>query len=223
MKTCKKCGIEHNKNGQYCSRSCANSRTHSLETKAKIAKSVSSSMTDERRIEISKNNLNRTHSEETKAKIAKSVKESFTEETRERLRSANIGRSLSLEVKQKISRSCKDAGCGGHTSKRKLYFAKNNGEIIYLQSSYEIEFAKILEKLNIQWSRPKPFLWIDEHGIDHKYYPDFKIGDIYIDTKNDYLAIVDLPKINKVIQQNNIDLRIVTKDMICEEYIGSLV
>ena len=39
MKICPKCGTEHDKNGLYCSRSCANSRTWSDEDKLK--KSVS--------------------------------------------------------------------------------------------------------------------------------------------------------------------------------------
>ena len=39
MKTCLKCNEEHNKSGAYCSRSCANTRTHSSETKQKISSS----------------------------------------------------------------------------------------------------------------------------------------------------------------------------------------
>lgn len=37
MKTCPKCSTEHNKPGIFCSRPCANSRTHSNLTKKKIA------------------------------------------------------------------------------------------------------------------------------------------------------------------------------------------
>ena len=47
--------------------------------------------------------------------------------------------------------------------------------------------------------------------------------NVYIDTKNDYLAVADLPKITAVKEQNNIDLRIVTKDQITIEFIRSLV
>jgi hypothetical protein len=35
MKTCPKCSLEHNLNGKFCSRSCANSRTFTTETKEK--------------------------------------------------------------------------------------------------------------------------------------------------------------------------------------------
>ena len=56
----------------------------------------------------------------------------------------------------------------------------------------------LLEKLGIIWSRPNPLTWIDDDGIDHRYYPDFLIGHLYIDTKNDYLAIKDARKIELV-------------------------
>ncbi len=111
---------------------------------------------------------------------------------------------------------------GGHTSKRKLHFIKKTGEVIYLQSSYEVKFASLLEELNIQWSRPDPLRWVDHNGVDHRYYPDFKVGNVFIDTKNDYLAIKDAPKILAVIAQNNVDLRIVTKESITTDFVKSL-
>lgn len=41
MKECPRCSRLHEKPGTYCSHSCANSRSHSAETKLKIAESVS--------------------------------------------------------------------------------------------------------------------------------------------------------------------------------------
>ncbi len=132
------------------------------------------------------------------------------------------GRVHTEETKKKQSIAAKRNNLGGHTSKKRLNFLKSDGEIIHLQSSYEIEFASILEELNIEWERPAPLIWIDDNGVDHRYYADFKVGDIYIDTKNDYLAIKDKPKIDKVIQQNNVDVRIVTKELITKEYVLNL-
>jgi hypothetical protein len=40
IKTCPKCGKEHDKNGKFCSRSCANSRTWSEDDKKKKSDSV---------------------------------------------------------------------------------------------------------------------------------------------------------------------------------------
>lgn len=147
------------------------------------------------------------HSDETKLKISKAASKQVKSD----------------ETKRKLSIAAKKNGLGGHTSKRRIFFEKNDGTTVYLQSSYEIEFATILEELGIEWSRPDPFIWLDENNEEHRYYPDFKVGNVYIDTKNDYLAVYDLPKINTVREQNNIDLRIVTKEMINKEFIASLV
>ena len=133
------------------------------------------------------------------------------------------GRPHTKETKDKLSKIAKSRGLGGHTSKTQLYFRKNDGTEVYLQSSYEINFATILEKLGIIWSRPNPLTWIDDDGIDHRYYPDFLIGHLYIDTKNDYLAIKDARKIELVKNQNNVDLRVVTKDNINEDFIKALL
>lgn len=133
------------------------------------------------------------------------------------------GANQTLSGLKRLSEVAIANNLGGHTSKQKLYFQKLDGTVIFLQSSYEIKFAELLEEMSIEWSRPDPLNWIDEYGKNHRYYPDFKVGDIYVDTKNDYLAVKDLPKIKAVQNQNDVDVRIVTQDMINKEYIASLV
>lgn len=169
---------------------------------------------------------------ETKAKISASGKKRnfdylkdrpVTQETKDKISKALTGRKQTEEFKQRMSIHAKKNGLGGHTSKRKLLFKKNNGDEIYLQSSYEIRFAEILEELNIFWERPAPLKWVDDNNVDHRYYPDFKVGNIYIDTKNSYLAIKDARKIEIVCHQNNVDVRIVLERDITKEFIGSLV
>ena len=140
-------------------------------------------------------------------------------EAKKRVAEGNKKRGQTLESKKKLSKIAKERGLGGHTSKQRLYFKKNNGDEVYLQSSYEIKFAEILEDLCIEWERPEPLPWIDIDGNDHKYYPDFKIGQKYFDTKNDYLAIKDFDKINRVSKQNNVTIEIVTFDKITKDYI----
>lgn len=123
------------------------------------------------------------------------------------------------ETRKKLSVSAIKHNLGGNTSKIKLRFKKKNGTEVWLQSSYEIKFANILENLNLEWERPKPFEWIDNNNKKHRYYPDFKVGNSYFDTKNDYLAEKDKDKIQKVNEQNNIQVLIVTKENINEEFI----
>ena len=51
------------------------------------------------------------------------------------------------------------------------------------------------------------------------YYPDFKIKEKYFDTKNNYLAVKDADKIERVSKQNNVVVEIITYDKISKEYI----
>lgn len=125
--------------------------------------------------------------------------------------------------KLKLSIKAIERELGGHTSKKQIYFEKKDGIVVYLQSSYEIRFAEILEELNINWERPSPLKWTDDNEIEHRYYPDFKIGNIFIDTKNDFLVIKDARKIELVKEQNNIDLRIVVNNQITKEYVESIL
>lgn len=174
----------------------------------------------------------RSLSRETKEKISKACRQRnfeylsgrvVSEETKVKISVALSGRKHTEEFKKLMSECAIKNGLGGHTSKRKLYFKKKNGDEVYLQSGYEVRFAELLESLDILWSRAGPLIWTDDFGINHRYYPDFKIDNVYIDTKNSYLAIKDEDKISKVKNQNNIDLRIVLEKDITEEYIRSLV
>lgn len=132
------------------------------------------------------------------------------------------GRALTghpLEFKQKMRELAIKNELGGHTSKKTIWFKKKTGETVYLQSSYEVKFANILEELDIDWERPSYLMWTDSNGIDHRYYPDFKIGEKYFDTKNDYLAIKDADKIERVSKQNNVIVEVITYDKITKAYI----
>ena len=128
----------------------------------------------------------------------------------------------SIKTKEKLSLIAKNKGLGGHTSKQKIWFQKSDGSAVFLQSSYELRFAILLEKFEIAWTRPKPLIWFDTKGLMHKYYPDFLVGDVYFDTKNSYLAMKDAAKIMAVKEQNNVDVRIVLNEHINDEYVKAL-
>lgn len=135
------------------------------------------------------------------------------------------GHSHSEEFKKKQSIRAKERNLGGHTSKKKIYYEKKNGEVIFLQSSYEIVVADNLEQNNISWSRPSPLNWIDENNIEHRYYADFYLNDynVYLDPKNDYLIKKDEIKINSVRKQNNVKLIILNKEQLNWKEINALV
>lgn len=226
MKKCPKCSKEHDKKGRFCSRSCANSREWTDNDKNKKSKTLldfwSSSDSDNARKRVIESAMNQNNTEEQRLKRSNARKASWTQERRKKASENAKKQICSEEKKIKLSRLAHERGFGGHTSKKKLYFEKKTGEVVYLQSSYEIMFAELLEKLNLEWSRPDPLVWVDKFGIHHRYYPDFKVGSAYFDTKNDYLIIKDFEKIQSVIQQNNVTLHVVSKDNITEDFIARL-
>lgn len=121
---------------------------------------------------------------------------------------------ISESTRKKHSENAMKNEFGGHTSKKKLKYLCSNGTTVFLQSSYEIRLAEILDSLGIEWTRPKPLWWTDVEGKKHRYYPDFKIGNIFIDTKNDYLIKIDADKIARVRDQNKINLRVISESEI---------
>lgn len=146
-----------------------------------------------------------------------------SEETKRKLSVANTGKVRSAETKAKMSAIAIQRGLGGHTSKIRLAYATMGGGVVHLHSSYEIALATILDSLGFSWERPAPLPWVDSRGVSHRYYPDFKVGSLYLDTKNPYLAVKDADKLSRVREQNSVDLRMVLKEHLTPEYIGSLV
>ena len=101
--------------------------------------------------------------------------------------------------------------------------------ITFVFHSYEFEVANQLNENKIKWERPTYFIWEDDNGIKHRYYPDFYLPEynVYLDPKNDYLinnkskkfGITDVEKIMKVEQQNGIRIIILDKDNLTWENI----
>jgi hypothetical protein len=94
------------------------------------------------------------------------------------------------------------------------------GNIVTLQSTYELNLSEILFDLGIEWVRPKALKYDNKN-----YYADFylPIYDIWLDPKNSYKAKQDVEKIEKVIKQNNVKLLVLLEYQITREYIASLV
>jgi hypothetical protein len=101
------------------------------------------------------------------------------------------GRHHSEETKKKLSeigRSKKYRRIMRHTQEYK--------GVLY-DSSWEVEFAKRLEELGIDFERPKiPIEYKDAENNTHNYFPDFYIPKInkFVEIKNPYLFNND-PKV----------------------------
>lgn len=116
---------------------------------------------------------------------------------------------------------------GWHTSRTFDYKG------IKLDSQYELDVAKELDENQIKWERPTYFIWKDENGIEHRYYPDFYLPEynVYLDPKNDYLinnksvrfGITDAEKIKLVCEQNAIRIVILDKNNLSWEKIKELI
>ena len=139
------------------------------------------------------------------------------------------GNQLTYAKHQKVKKTCSpecyknlmssnaknNINCGGETN-YKRYIYKG----ILMDSSWEVEIAKLMDELNIEWKRDKKIVlwWFDENNKKRRYHPDFYIPtyDIYLDTKNKYLMIKDAFKIQKVRENNTINLEVNTIDKIKE-------
>lgn len=105
-----------------------------------------------------------------------------SEESRERMSLKAKGRLHTEEYKEKMRVLAHERELGGHTSKKRMDYTTKSGKILHLHSSYEVKFAELLDSLQIEWTRPTYILWNDD-GTVRRYYPDFRVGDMYFDTK----------------------------------------
>lgn len=87
---------------------------------------------------------------------------------------------------------------------------------VYLESSWELKLAKLLDAESIPWLRPS-FLQYNDGA--NKYFPDFFISNhnIYIDPKNPYKLKSDMVKLTSVVEAHNINLLIITNPSLISE------
>lgn len=181
--------------------------------------------------------MGRMQTEETKAKIAASLKGRrvgyakikhgvFSKEIRNCI-NCNLEFSVSpYKQKKYCSLKCASANNGGLRpncgKKGSWYFCKWSNKDVYLDSTWEVEYANWLDKHNIEWNRPSYFLWRDDTGKLRKYYPDFYLvtENRYIDIKNNFLIETHKSKIEKVIEAHNIKLDVISRKKLDEILAG---
>ena len=209
---------------KFCGKSCKNENSHRnherLCPKNPDRKYVSHT--------IGHKAWNKGLTKDTDERIRKSA-ESFSKRYKgTELGKLRLGHPCSEEHKAKMRDIAFRRHLGGwHTSRSIEY----NG--IKLDSEYELMVAKELDSNGIKWERPSYFLWTDNSGIEHRYYPDFylKEYEVYLDPKNDYLinnksarfGITDREKISIVEKQNGIRILILDKDHLLWENIQKLL
>ena len=117
------------------------------------------------------------------------------------------------KIGEKLSISNKGGIC-------KWYDCSNNNKITFkVQGTWELKFTKYLNTIDDNWIKigigykDHTFKWIDDFGISHRYTPDFwspKLK-IYFEIKG-YWRDKDKIKMQKVLEQNDINLEIVNEE-----------
>lgn len=80
---------------------------------------------------------------------------------------------------------------------------EHNGEVLKLESTWELEIAKWLDEKHIEWIRPAHIPWKDSKGKLRRYFPDFFLPkyNLYLDPKNSYQIKISQEKL-KLITEN---------------------
>jgi len=120
-----------------------------------------------------------------------------------------IGTKLTEEHKQKISETrlrdwakgdvYKNVRTGPNGRTVKWYeHKKPNGDVVRLQGTWELLYAKYLDEKNINYVAHRGAIWYTKSldGTRRVYLPDFYLTDFdeYIDIKNDYVLNLDESK-----------------------------
>lgn len=109
------------------------------------------------------------------------------------------GHPQSEETKKKLSE------IGLKDTRRRLMRKTIKYNNVLYDSSWEVIFAKRLEKLEVSFERPKNPLDYSLEGVNHHYFPDFWIPKIqkYVEVKNKYLYEND-PKVKILKERSDI-------------------
>lgn len=193
------------RNNRFCDRSCSASHSNTNYSKPKPSQSrrqkTSSSMRKfletERGIEATQN------------KYRKFSHIAYCEvcgRTHHKNGAKHIPRTCSkmcwVKLVSEIARN--DPSRGGTSHSKRYQKLDSFGNMCFLDSSYELKLANILDDLLISWRRPKYVNYIDADGIKRRYTADFYLPkyNIYLDPKNDYLLIRCWDKIDAVHRDN---------------------
>jgi len=174
MKDCPKCHMLHEKEGDYCSRKCANSRTWTDEDKLKKSQSAKKS----EKVRIANDKLSKEKRKNYIDTICPICKKKFSNS----LKRIKIYCSKKCYLKddkllyRKNSKGGKRQGSGrGKKGWYKGYFC---------DSSWELAWVIFNLEHNISFERNNEGFEYEFEGVEHKYYPDFKMEDgSYVEVK----------------------------------------
>lgn len=139
---------------------------------------------------------------------------------------SRIGSHITEEHKKIISETRQRdwANCKTYTNStvgrtKWIDYVDKKGEVLRLQGSWEVLYAKYLDDNDIAYVAHKGAIWYTRNSDNTKrvYLPDFYLidEDRYVDVKNDFLLKIDAQKIRDIKLCNPmIRLKIVTKKIL---------
>jgi hypothetical protein len=170
---CEKCDIDHDGkfgSGRFCSRKCANSRSLTSHVRAKISQSLKGRKTIPWNKGLSKREVIMCQicSKEIEVLPSRKPKTCGSKECISKYQSTHTG---GYRIG---SGRCKGEWYESHIAGR-----------VYLHSSYEVVYAKWLDKNEIQWKRNTDKFNYFFEGKEHFFIPDFYLitDDCYIELK----------------------------------------
>lgn len=117
------------------------------------------------------------------------------------------------EIASRVMREAWESGKYDHVpvGRCKWYnHTRPDGELVKLQGTWEVVFARHMDSLNLDYHAHKGRLtYIDLNGAERSYYPDFYIPmwDTYIDVKGAFFTDLQKQKFN-FIKSSNPDINI---------------
>jgi hypothetical protein len=82
---------------------------------------------------------------------------------------------------------------------------KPNGELVKLQGTWEVVFARHMDSLNLNYHAHRGRLtYLDAKGVERSYYPDFYIPmwDTYVDVKGVFFTDIQRNKFDQIREAN---------------------
>ena len=186
MKTCPKCGVEHNKAGAFCSRSCANSRERSPELREKLSQKLKG---------CKGHSLNK--GKQLKPRVEKTCKEC-----------GNTFQDTESSQKKYCSKECSKKHIGGYregSGRAKSGYYKG----IYCGSTYELAWVIYNIDHAIPFTRFQGILEYD----GKKYIPDFLQYGKIIEIKG-YESEESVDLKTKVANEHGYEVVVLRKDQL---------
>ena len=185
--TCEKCGkimTEKYGSGRFCSKSCANTRNHSSNTKCKISE----------KLKQTSSFFNKHIDEETHKKSSATLHKNKSMryyQNPKRCKVCNHVIPYDVRYRATCSNECALQISGGFREGSSRSYKYGTYNDIWCDSSYELAFVVYCLEHSIEFQRNADSFIYEINGIQHKYIPDFKIKDTYIEVKGYHTDIVD--------------------------------